>query len=141
MTTQTLTTIVAAQDAEALENWLFEGDTPVLPADAAPMADALLGHWHEYHEDLTTELQRLRDPGTASALFTAATATYAYRHWDDGQAISRRCTWALADIGTTEAKRLLTQLAANPDEVLAGFAAKRLGGWEQELARKRGDAE
>lgn len=136
MTTPDLTTIVASQDAESLEDWLFEGDEPLKPSDALAMADALLGDWHELHEDLTSELQRLRDPQTADALFRAATAAYPYRHWDDGHAVARKCTWALADIGTPETKRMLTELAKHSNEVLAGYATKRLERWEQELSRK-----
>ncbi|TXF86723.1 DUF4291 domain-containing protein [Neolewinella aurantiaca] len=54
----------------------------------------------------------------------------------DYKPISRVFTWALADIGTNEARNYLEILAGGDDEIVAGFARKRLDSWEEELARK-----
>lgn len=44
--------------------------------------------------------------------------------------------WALADIGTEEARSYLQKLVAGADEIVAGFARKRLDNWEKEMGRK-----
>jgi hypothetical protein len=48
----------------------------------------------------------------------------------------RKCTWALADIGTEEAKSYLQELTKSKDTTLAGYAYKRLNSWEAEMHRK-----
>ena len=50
--------------------------------------------------------------------------------------ITRRLTWALADIGTEEAKEYLLDLANSKDPLLKEFAKKRVTGWGKESTRK-----
>jgi hypothetical protein len=79
----------------------------------------------------------LRDPSTADALAEAASMKHEYLdQLDDGHAFIRKCTWALADIGSPKARRHLERFAQAADPVVAGYAQKRLDQWEQELGRK-----
>jgi len=43
--------------------------------------------------------------------------------------LARKCTWALADIGTPSARSLLETLATNDNEIIAHYAQKRLEQW------------
>src|SRR5258708_3228946 len=63
---------------------------------------------HFRHEDIAAALQTLRDPKTVDALYEAAHARYEYLAYDEYFGLARKCTWALADIGTPEAKAKLT---------------------------------
>ena len=98
----------------------------------------LLGHeWHIKHEDIALELQRLRDPEAIGILRITAERKFGYLDFDDSKALARKCTWALADIGTEDARIALKEIAQLPDEEVAGYAQKRLERWEQEKERKR----
>ncbi len=59
--------------------------------------------WHTRHEDVVRALQSLRSPTAVGALERTAHAVHAYLAYDDGLALARKCTWALADIGTPDA--------------------------------------
>ncbi|MDO9022820.1 MAG: hypothetical protein Q8S73_02130 [Deltaproteobacteria bacterium] len=111
---------------------LAEDDVPTL-------CEILLAPWHTRHEDVIGYLQRLRDPRSIDALARAAVVKHAYLHHDDSHALARKCTWALADIGTQEARSHLEMLSCNSDAELAAYAQKRLNAWEEERPRKRGD--
>jgi hypothetical protein len=102
-----------------------------------PMLIKLLdASWHKSHEALIVLFQEVKEPDTVDALYRAALVTHAYREYDDYGALIRRCTWALADIGTPEARNRLELLAASADELIAAFAQRRLDRWENELHRK-----
>ncbi|HXH38670.1 MAG TPA: hypothetical protein VNN08_08585, partial [Thermoanaerobaculia bacterium] len=92
--------------------------------------------WHEQHENLARLLQQARDPSTVGNLVIAAMARHRYLEFDDGFALARRCTWALADIGTVEARHALMQLTSIDNPTIAGYAQKRLDRWTEELPRK-----
>ena len=81
-------------------------------------------------------LQRLRDPRAVDALYAAALTKYEHFYYDDSHAFARKCTWALADIGTPAAQEALRLLAACDDPEVAGYAKKRLDGWTAEADRK-----
>lgn len=136
---ETVKDAAALRDGDAFELALNEawrsGLTPCL---AGPLASALEGTWHTRHEDVVNALQELRDPGTVDALFRAATIRHEYLEFDDGRALARKCTWALADIGTAEARSKLTELADGPDEIVAAYAQERLARWDAEAGRKGG---
>jgi hypothetical protein len=57
-------------------------------------------------------------------------------HYDEFFNVARKCTWALADIGTPEAHAKLQLLAKNENPMIAQYAQKRLDGWEREMSRK-----
>jgi hypothetical protein len=92
--------------------------------------------WHSRHEDVVLALQRLRSPAAVGALERTAHAVHAYLAYDDGLALARKCTWALADIGTPEAHQALVRLSNCENAIIAGFARKRLNNWQRELKRK-----
>src|SRR5688572_8448783 len=64
----------------------------------------LQADWHYCHENIALILQGIKDPTTVNCLFEAAELHFDYLDYDDGFAFARKCTWALADIGTAEAK-------------------------------------
>lgn len=105
--------------------------------DVVPALIALLrSDAHGRHEDVARWLQELRDPRAVDALYAAALTEHVYLAHDGGHALARKCTWALADIGTAEAREKLRLLADSDDPETAGYARERLDRWTEELARK-----
>lgn len=100
------------------------------------LTDLLIAPWHTCHEDVALALQGLRAPATADALARAALMKHEYLAYNDSHAFARKCTWALADIGTPEARAHLERLARVEDKEVASYAQKRLDNWEDELSRK-----
>ena len=92
--------------------------------------------WHQRHEDVVHALQLLRSPVAVGALERAAFSTHEYLAYDHNYALARKCTWALADIGTPEAQQALARIANCDDLTIAGYAKKRLDNWKEELPRK-----
>ena len=128
---------IANQDAAAFESGLVSAYDAGLPNDLADLlADALLMEWHTRHEDVASALQKLRDPRSVGALFEAALSRHGYLGYDEFFGLARKCTWALADIGTPEARERLQELASGQNATIAAYARKRLDRWEQELHRK-----
>jgi hypothetical protein len=108
-----------------------------LTADLAPLlATLLLQPWHYKHEDIARYLQELCIPATADALALAVLVKHDYLANNDSHAVARKCIWALADIGTPEARNHLEHLAHTPDPEIAYYAKKRLDNWQDELQRK-----
>ena len=130
---------LATQDGESLHCALslaFRCD--LLRAEHAPLLALLLVEpWHNAHEDVASALQRLRDPGTTDALARAALMKHSYLAYNDSHAFARKCTWALADIGTPEARAHLERLAQEQDAEIASYAQRRLDEWDEEIDRKR----
>jgi hypothetical protein len=113
---------------------------PYNALDVVPTLITVLSSPHHYlHEDIALELQHRRDPRAVDALAAAALLKFDYLAFNNSYAFARKCTWALADIGTTAAREKLRALAQNSDEEIAGYAQKRLDNWDDELSRKRGD--
>ena len=109
----------------------------LIEPDLAPvLAALLLEPWHHQHEDIARTLQKLRIASTAGALAEAARVKHEYLAHDDSHALARKCTWALADIGSTEARAHLEGLAKDADSEIAGYAQERLDNWQSELGRK-----
>lgn len=130
-----LTAAVIARDGAAFSEALTLACRSGYTLDLAPvLAAALFGEWHHRHEEVAQALQQLREPASVDALFRAATQVLAYKY-DDGAAFARKCTWALADIGTDDARERLRHLASLP-EPLGGYAQRRLDCWNEELDRK-----
>lgn len=88
------------------------------------------------HEDIVRELQALRPAEAVEALYRAAHDRHDYLEYDEFRGLARKCTWALADIGTPQARACLERLAAEPDPQVAEYAKKRLDHWEAESHRK-----
>ena len=90
--------------------------------------------WHRAHEEFARVFQIQKHPLTIDMLYKNA-----FREELDifeYKPLARRCTWALADIGTPKAKAYLEKMAVCNDALIAGFAQKRLDNWEKELSRK-----
>lgn len=57
--------------------------------------------------------------------------------YENSYALARKCTWALADIGTADAKLALQNLSNVADQEISLYARKRLQQWSLEINRKR----
>ena len=90
--------------------------------------------WHYMHDQIVSFFQSYSNHKTVDILYE--TALNEKIDLMEYKPIARRCTWALADIGTDEAKEKLTQLANCGNELIEGFAQKRLTSWEKEIPRK-----
>jgi hypothetical protein len=132
-----LSTALQAQDADAFELALDEAFQRGLHSGLAGTLAAALGmEWHTRHEELASALQKLRDPNTVEALYAAANARHPYLDEDEFFGLARKCTWALADIGTPPARARLEDLSRSDNELIAAYACKRLLNWERERERK-----
>lgn len=108
-----------------------------LDLDVVPtLVELLRAPWHTRHEDTARWLQQLRDPRAVDALFDIATTKFPHFEHDNSYALARKCTWALADIGTPEARTKLEALAGISDPEIAGYARRRLDHWDDEIDRK-----
>jgi hypothetical protein len=132
-----LLTAIQAEDADAFELAVRSAFASGLPRDLADLfTEALLMPWHTRHEDLVSALQQMKSPTSTEALFAAATTRHAYLEYDEFFGLARKCTWALADIGTPLARLKLEQLATNSNPMIAAYARKRLDRWDDESERK-----
>jgi hypothetical protein len=128
---------IEARNAHAFELALTSAYQLGLTRDlAGPLTQALLMGWHTRHEDVARALQTLKDPVAVDALFEAALSKHDYLEYDEFFGLARKCTWALADIGTVDAKRRLERLAACENAQISAYAQKRLDRWEDEKERK-----
>ena len=104
------------------------------------MGDALIrlaeAPWHTRHEDVVRGMQQLRYGPAVPALELMAHAAFDYLAYDNFFGLARKCTWALADIGTPEALSALERLSQSGNPLIAGYARKRIDRWQDELARK-----
>lgn len=132
-----LLSAIQDKDARAFESALRGAFEVGLPKDLSDiLASALVMPWHTRHEDLASALQTLKAPAAVNALYDAALSRHEYLAYDETFGLARKCSWALADIGTPDAKKRLEQLARCPNPVVARYATKRLDSWEIECDRK-----
>jgi hypothetical protein len=106
----------------------------LIPTDV--VCDLVTESWHTKHEDMALLLQEKKEPSSVKALSEAALMSLEYLGHDESYGFARKCTWALADIGTVESKRALEKLSTNSNEHIAMYAKKRIDNWEQEKGRK-----
>lgn len=90
--------------------------------------------WHGLHDHIASGFQAGKNPAVAAFMFESVTNGKIPEL--EYKPVSRRCTWALADIGTPEAKSYLEKIAQSEDKIIAGFAKKRLDNWDREARRK-----
>ncbi|MEO1625824.1 MAG: DUF4291 domain-containing protein [Bacteroidota bacterium] len=90
--------------------------------------------WHSCHDAIVAGFQFRSHPSTARFLYEQIAQQKIPEF--DYKPISRKCTWALADIGTAEAKQYLQKLSESNDLLVREFAQKRLDNWEAEAGRK-----
>ena len=91
-------------------------------------------NWHTLHDELASNFQIKRNPAVVELLCKAILEETIPEL--DYKPVSRKCTWALADIGTQEAFDCLKAIAQSKDETLAEYAQKRIRLWEDEMDRK-----
>lgn len=128
---------IKAKDAEQVDIALDKCFESSFPSEYVPALIELLGKsWHYRHEDIVSVLQQLKDSRAVDALYEEAHSEYEYLNYDDCYGLARKCTWALADIGTPEAKAKLQELAQESNQFVAEYAQKRLNNWEEEKSRK-----
>ena len=118
---------LASRQADDVESLLGIADQfGALTHEGVPvLCRLMLADFHQRHEDIARYLQSLRDPGSVEALFEACFIQLPY-FWDDGDALARKCTWALHDVGTPEAFERLRALTDHPRPSVIGYARKRL---------------
>lgn len=90
--------------------------------------------WHYCHDQIVSGFQWMSNPVCTNILYE--TAINDDIEPLDYRPVARKCTWALADIGTKEAREKLRLLAACGNEIIEGYAQKRFDHWEQESSRK-----
>lgn len=129
---------MVAHDAVALDYALslFFRFEPITVEVALILAELVVQPWHHSHQNIALALQDLRAAETADALAAAALMKPDYLDFDDSHAFARKCTWALADIGTPKARRHLESLSRCVDPEIASYAQRRLDYWHEELDRK-----
>ena len=128
---------IEAKDAEQIDIALDKCFGSNFSGEYIPALIELLGKtWHYRHEDIVRVLQQLKDSRAVDALYNEAHSEYEYLNYDDCYGLARKCTWALADIGTPEAKAKLQQLVQENNQFVAEYAQKRLNNWEEEKSRK-----
>jgi hypothetical protein len=91
-------------------------------------------NWHKLHENLASWFQQKRNPLAIDLLYK--TAFRPDLDIFDYKPLARKCAWALADIGTNEAKEYLQKMSKSGDKIIESFAQKRLDSWTKELSRK-----
>ena len=135
---QNLQAAAQSKNGELVELALNDAFSAGLHADlSSVLIELAAAPWHARHEDIALALQELRAPESVAALERLALARYAYLECDEFFGLARKCTWALADIGTHQAKEALARLGICENPNVAAFATKRLENWQHELHRKR----
>jgi HEAT repeat protein len=99
--------------------------------EGAPfLADALLGDWHESHEDIVFELGLIGDPRTVQSIAQAAVTPFAYLiRWENLHEFQRKCAYALARIGSAESRAALKAFAKHPDPFIREYGEEGLQHW------------
>lgn len=90
------------------------------------LCNLLESDWHYKHEDIARTLQELKSPKSIESLYRTALTKFDYLEYDNSYALARKCTWALGDINTNEAKKKLELLAESDDEEISNYAIKQL---------------
>lgn len=91
-------------------------------------------NWHQVHEEIVSGFQWKSNPITIESLYQ--TALNEEIEIMEYKPIARKCTWALADIGTNHAKKKLEELLMSGNEMIVEFAKKRIENWDKEKHRK-----
>lgn len=100
------------------------------------LSHVLVEDWHFRHEDVALAIQKLKCTCAVEALERRASCNPDYLFWDESNALARKCAWALADIGTDDARQALERLSKSEILIVRGFAKKRLDNWKLEKPRK-----
>ena len=101
------------------------------------LVEVMLDKWHYKHEDIVLLIQQHKVVGTEDKLLQLALMEFEYLEYDEYYGLARKCTWALADIGSKHAKELLMQLGKCSNPMICDYANERIQNWESEMNRKR----
>lgn len=94
------------------------------------LTELLVEEGHDRHEDIVFELGLLGNPAAVPAITKAVTIPFSELvKWGNLQEFQRKCAYALARIGTPEARSVLEQLAQNADPHLREYGEEGLGKW------------
>lgn len=130
--------LIAEKDHLGVEEKLFHF-IQIYPRDEEILlllCEIFESDWHTRHEDLASSFQLIKNPITAESLFKMTFKLTEYDTGNDTFPMQRKCVWALADIGTSEAKKYLHEIEKSQNKTIASFATKRLNNWDSEFRRK-----
>lgn len=131
-----LESAIRARNPELVESALSAAFPGLHPIHAPALILLAEDPWHQRHEDVVLALQDLRSPEAVDALERTTFSVHQHLAYDENSGLARKCTWALADIGTPEAREALVRIANCKNPTIAGYAKKRLDNWQKELPRK-----
>lgn len=116
-----------AKDPDALREALVQ----LNEKSRAPfLARLLLEDWHDSHEDIVFELGLIGDPCAIAPIEQAIVTPFkSLVEWGNVHAFQRKCTFALARIGTAESREALQRIAKLPDRQLQACAEEGLHKW------------
>jgi hypothetical protein len=98
--------------------------------DPVALSRILLDHSHELHEDIVFELGLIGDPRAVCAIAEAVRVPFDHLvKWNNLHEFQRKCAYALARIGTQEARAALESLAKEPDPFLREYGEEGLEHW------------
>ncbi|MGJ6966501.1 HEAT repeat domain-containing protein [Streptosporangium sp. G11] len=86
--------------------------------------------WHKKHEDVVSNLGKLKAPAAVEALYHATQWIPDYLDYDDDRTLASKAIWALGGTPGPEAERALVRLADSENEMLkeeAGYQLERRG--------------
>jgi len=123
-----LETAYFEQNADDVELSLYIGSSFGLIAENFTdiLCKLVVADWHFQHENIASTLQILKDPKTIDSLYAAALLNLKYLEYSDVAPLARKCIWALSEIGTSEAKAKLKQLAGSDCEKVSDYALRQL---------------
>lgn len=106
------------------------GGLDPLPQNVSLLTRLLLMHDHERHEDIVFELGLIGDGAAVPAIAQAVSIPFdSLVRWGNVPEFQRKCAYALARIGTLEARVALEQMAASSDPDLREYGAEGLSRW------------
>ena len=114
-----------AKDGQALRQALSTIQVP-----ASVLMRLLLENWHDLHEDLVFELGLLGDPSAVEVIQKAVYIRFEHLvQWGNLHEFQRKCTYALARIGTEESRAALEALARSTDPSVRKYGEECLQKW------------
>ena len=127
--------LIDEKDSQGVWNFYSLHPTELTEEETIEYHNQLLRlDWHHCHDQIVSNYQWMSNPITVEILYE--TALNDNIDPMDYKPIARKCTWALADIGTPESKQKLEQLAKCGDSRIEEYSKKRLKSWEREKYRK-----
>lgn len=91
---------------------------------------------HESHEDIIFELGLFGDPSAIPAVAKAVETTFPYMaRWNNVHEFQRKCSYALARIGTLESREALEHLTQHENPYLREYGRECLGRWPMPFVR------